>query len=313
MSRGSTKRRIAEQAVDWALRLSDGDLLPDEHDALRAWTRDERHAEALRRATAVLGNSRSLLRADPDFSRANFGAHDRSAAKIIVSIALVTLLCLGYLFGLPARFEADIVTNVNETRTVSLPDGSKVHLNGDSALAEDFDPSVRRVRLLKGQAYFEVAKDPARPFVVEAGNGQAEALGTAFDVNLVDDHSEVTVVESHVRVSAGSERQQAVLEPGERIAYGSDGKLGEITRVSAGLEAPWVHDRLVFEERPLSAVVEEMFRRLPGKVIIANSATGHRRISGFFDLKDPQAAFKSFSDAMNLRVVKAGKLLTVIY
>lgn len=313
MSRGSNKRAIAGYAADWALRLSDGDLSPEEHHALHAWTRDPENAEALRRAAAVLGDSRAVLRADADFSRANFDAQNGSGTRTIVSIAVVALLCLGYLGGLPLRFEADAMTEVNETLMITLPDGSKVHLNGDSALAEDFDPSIRRVKLLKGQAYFEVARDPSRPFIVEAGGGQAEALGTAFDVNLVDDHSEVTVAESHVLVSAGSDKQRAVLEPGDRIAYDRDGRLSEITRVPSGLEAPWVHDRLVFEERPLSAVVEEIFRRLPGKVVIANSQTGRRLVSGFFDLRDPQAAFKSFGDAMNLRVVKAGKFLTIIY
>lgn len=315
MGRETERRRIAKQAADWALRLADGDLSAKDRQTLSDWSKMPEHAAALHRAAGILGDSSLILRADASFTKDNFDPQESSgaAAKIAGTLAILAALCLGYGIGLPLRLQAEFVTAANQVEIITLADGSRVRLNGDSALAEDFDASIRRVRLLKGQAYFDVAKDASRPFVVEADGGEVRALGTAFDVNLVGSHSEVTVIESSVLVSAGVGNGRALLQPGDRIIYDRDGKLGAIRKVPAGLEAPWLSGHLVFEERPLSSVVEEIFRQLPGSFMIANPATGRRLVSGSFDLKDPEAAFRSFSEAMKLRVVRAGPFLTLIY
>jgi transmembrane sensor len=311
----SEKRRIGRQAADWALRLADGDLGADERLSLSAWTANPDHAAALHRAAGILGCSQAILRADTDFSRQNFDPRARSGfgRKTIAGAVILIALCLGYTLDLPLRLEADYRTSINQTETLTLADGTRVHLNGNSALEEEFDVKTRRIKLLRGQAYFEVAKDPSRPFVVASGGGEAKALGTAFDVNIVGDQSEVTVTESRVLVSAEAAGGQAVLEPGDRIAYGSDGKLGTISRVPPGTEAPWLKNRLVFDERPLASVIEEIFRRLPGRAIVVNSATARRLVSGSFDLSDPEAALESFGRAMGVRIVRAGNFVTVIY
>lgn len=315
MANKTDMQKIREDAVDWALRLNEGKLGSDARRAFEAWrTARPEHDTAYQRAAAVLGDSQTVLRQDADFTRRNFrpGSHSARSKTIIASL-LVGGLCLWYGGDIMLRFEADVMTAAAETATITLPDGTRVYLNGNSALDEDFTQNRRSVRLLRGEAYFEVAKDPARPFLVEAGAGQAEALGTAFNVNLAGSEAEVTVAESRVAVSGDAGGETMVLQPGDRVAYDADGRLGQRSRVLPGFEASWRGGRLVFEERPLATVIEEIFRKLPGRVVIANPATGRRLVSGSFDLNDPEQALKSFAATMGISVVRAGSLVTVVY
>src|SRR5690606_28626324 len=92
-------------------------------------------------------------------------------------------------------------TGVGEQRTVTLEDGSRVSLNTATRLSLHFDRGVRRVRLQSGEALFEVARDPGRPFVVESGDRQVRALGTAFIVRRDAGRIAVTLMEGSVEVA----------------------------------------------------------------------------------------------------------------
>lgn len=316
MAHKTDKRVIREAAADWALRRSEGELSPDEGRAFGAWlTARPEHPAAYERAAGILGESRTILREDADFAMRSLNSgNDGVPLSKVAAVSVVLLgLCLWFAFDMPLRMTADARTASNETTVVTLRDGTLAHLNGNSALDEDFSPGIRRVRLLRGEVYFEVSKDPTRPFVVDAGGGEVRALGTAFNVNLVGGMAEVTVTESRVSVVGEARGEGVVLHPGDRISYGRDGQLSDIIRVPAGLEAPWLTNRLVFEERPLASVMEEIFRRLPGRLVIANPATGRRLVSGTFDLGDPELALRDFGRAFGIKIVRAGPVVTIIY
>lgn len=306
------KRRVAEEATDWALRLDDDGVGEAELHAFDAWiAADPEHGRAYAKVRNLLGDTKAALSEDRAFTRRLVARRPRRAWGAAVVAAFVVLG--GGLFLAmdgPLHLRADIVSGDHEMPHVTLADGTRVQLNADSALEEAFDGSVRRVVLLKGQAYFEVAKDAARPFVVVAGGGEARALGTAFDVNLVDGSVAVSVTESRVAVTGD---RTVELSPGMRVSYGPDGHLGPVRKIPAGFEAPWRTGRLIFEDRPLGGVVEEIFRHLPGRVVVAEVGLRNRAITGSFDLSDPGAAFDSFREVFGLRAVQMGGLLTVIY
>src|SRR5262249_55442924 len=94
----------------------------------------------------------------------------------------------------------DAATGIGERSLVVLADGSKLTLNTSSAIHADFTGRERRVTLVRGEAYFDVAKDPTRPFIVTARSRNVIAVGTAFDVRLQDRQVKVTLVEGKVRV-----------------------------------------------------------------------------------------------------------------
>ncbi len=311
----SSQHSIRKEAADWVIRLGDDNVTAAERSTFDAWLeQDIAHVQAFEKAQQLLGDARLALTKDPGFTKRLIRKKDGPPLAAIAGLAFI--LGGSFLFLAadgPLRMKADVVSNANEMPVVVLPDGSHVFLNANSAISEEFAADVRKVTLLKGEAYFEVIKDAARPFVVEAANGQVRVLGTAFDVNLIDGGAEVTVTENTVSVTGSASEEAAILEPGKRVSYDKDGILGPVAAVPQGLETPWRSGRLIFEERPLSTVLQEISRHLPGKMVVGGSALADRRISGSFDLSAPQEAMRSFERAFDLRVVRAGSLLTVIY
>jgi transmembrane sensor len=189
----------------------------------------------------------------------------------------------------------DIVTEIGERSIVVLPDGSKVTLNTASAVRADYSGRERRVTLVRGEAFFDVAKDPTRPFVVSARSRQVVAVGTAFDVRLQDRQLRVTLVDGRVRVvepsadaasaSAGPELKrhpEVTLEAGTALIARDDG--ADLTeRLDADRATSWRTGRLVFDGDRLADVVAEMNRYSHEKLVIADASLENRKVSGVFE------------------------------
>lgn len=306
---------IQEQAVDWAIRLHDGDLTAEERDELDRWTAScPDHLAALERARRLLGDTGTALAADPAFTR-NLVRRSGTRGTPVASILLALLVGGGLFLALdgPLWLRADVTSAANEMPEITLSDGSRVHLNGKSAIAEHFNATERRIALLKGEAYFEVTADPARPFIVEAGGGEIKVTGTAFDVNLLEDGTEVVVTEHGVLITGQAAGQTVRVEAGEAIFYDAAGAVGAVETLPAELAAPWRSGRIVFERQRLSSVVAQIFRHIPGRVIVARSSVANKRISGSFDLSNPAEALASFGEVFGVKIVRAGDLLTIVY
>lgn len=306
---------IREQAVDWAIRLHDGDLSDAERQALDQWLdRCPDHARALDVARELMGDAGRALADDPDFTR-RLVRSTRKSGRTIIALAFVAALAGGgfFLGGGPLMLQADVISASNEMPVVRLPDGSRVHLNGKSAIAEHFTATDRRIVLLEGEVFFEVEKDATRPFIVEAGAGRIKVTGTAFNVNLLDGGTEVVVTDHTVAVAGKASGRPTRIEAGQKLFYDRSGVVGPVEAVPSGLEVPWRSGRLIFENRPLATVVEEVFRHIPGKVVVARRSVAEKRISGSFDISNPQEALASFGEIFGVRMVKAGNLMTLIY
>ncbi|WP_159998065.1 FecR domain-containing protein [Roseomonas sp. 18066] len=305
---------VRGQAVDWAIRLHDGALGAAEARALDRWlAEDPAHAVALRQARQLLGDADAALVSDPAFTKRLL--RRRGRVRLPVFCALLLLAAGGAAGWRDALtwLRADRVSAAAEMPVVVLSDGSRVQLNGRSAIAEDFSAQSRRVVLLRGEAFFQVAADPARPFVVEAGGGSVTVTGTAFDVNLLEEGVAVAVVEHEVAVRGRAEGLAVPVREGQGVFYDGAGALGPVVALSPDMAAPWRQGRLIFEEQRLASVAAQIFRHLPGRVVIASEAVAGRRISGSFDLARPEEALASFAKVFGLRLLRAGDVLTVIY
>ncbi len=306
-------RQINENAVDWVLRMEGGPLTASERRQFDTWLqRNAAHVRAFDKAQKLFSESGHALASDPDQAkRVIAGKGTGRATRLLLPI----LLMIGgfYLADGPIWLRADFVSDSHDMPVIQLADGSTVQMNSESALAENQDSGLREVSLLKGEAYFEVAKDPARPFVVKAGGTRIEVLGTAFNVNRIGDLTEVTVTESQVRILCPDVDEEVVVGPGMRVVCGGDGTLRPTKTVSPELAAPWRNGRLVFDGQPLFRVIEEIFRHIPGDAYLFAGSRRTRRISGSFDLTDPEKALDSFSKVFGLEIVRAGGVITIIY
>lgn len=178
-------------------------------------------------------------------------------------------------------------TAVGHRSAVTLDDGSVVELNTDSVLQVDYSPARRDVRLLRGQALFDVAHDSDRPFVVEAAGQRVTALGTAFDIRVEDGEMRVTLIEGRVEVepvrSAAAARQPeaTILDPGEQLIAAADQPF-VVHPANVAQAVSWRTGRVIFSDEPLGDVVEEINRYSRHRVMLGDPTLAELRVSGVF-------------------------------
>ncbi|HYG25499.1 MAG TPA: FecR family protein [Caulobacteraceae bacterium] len=187
-------------------------------------------------------------------------------------------------------------TGVGERSTVTLADGSKVTLNTRSRVEVSYTADQRSLRLISGQALFEVAKNKDRPFVVAAGPRQVTALGTAFDIRLDGEKVQVTLIEGRVKVAptrptllqkvAATERE---LTPGQQLVATADSFGGEVQRADTAAATRWREGKVVFADTPLTEAVAEMNRYLPEPILIGDPALQRFSVNGMFLTNQPMS------------------------
>ena len=191
-------------------------------------------------------------------------------------------------------------TPVGGQQIVTLQDGSKVTLSTDTEVRLTDWNERRGLTLVRGEAYFEVAKNPQKPFVVTAAGRTVTALGTAFDVRVDPGRWSVSLVEGKVRVAAA--HTSVDMTPGHHLVQTGAAPWTVEKRNLAELTS-WRDGSLVFENRPLASIVEEMNRYSPRKVRIADANLAATPLSGRFKTGD-MAGFVATLEAYGM--VKTG-------
>ncbi len=216
----------------------------------------------------------------------------RRFALSAASLAIAACLAFAALPGLLLQWQADHVTSVAESRTVVLDDGSAVRLAPGSAI-EVLGGNGRGVRLLRGEALFEVVPDSARPFKVEAGGVETTVLGTMFDVRLLEDGALVAVREGEVHVE-----RAAAPRVSERLKAGDWTRVERGNAVARGIVPPsevaaWQRGQIVARDRAIADIVEEVGRSFAGVVLVTDGALARERVTGVYNLDDPVAALRA--------------------
>lgn len=313
---------MEEAALAWFAKCQRG-LSAEQETEFQDWlTADPQHAtlfNELDGTWALLGRAKEAAPlAVAPAPRPHWSAR---LVRFGLPLAAAAALAVGYLaWWRPAHYTGETATAIGALRVLHLPDGSLVTLNTDSAVAAAFTPAERRIRLERGEAHFNVAKNPDRPFIVEAGGVSVRAVGTAFNVRLEDRAVEVLVTEGKVRVDdavsgksllarpAGVEEEarpalgHPVLTSGQKVVVALP---APVTRVDSGLretaatavsteeiqrELAWQDRRLDFELAPLDEIAAEFNRYSGHKLVIADPALARRRFGGSFR-PDDQAGF----------------------
>lgn len=185
--------------------------------------------------------------------------------------------------------EQSFRTAVGQRMTLTLGDGSRVMLNTNSRIRVAYGRQERRLMLDAGQAWFEVAKHKPQPFVVFAGGQRVEAHGTAFDIRIRPDRTEVMLAEGKVSVRAQHMGSASVaMEPHQLLIAGAT---GTTLRTVADLSGwtNWREGVVRFDDTPLSQAVAEMNRYSGTQMGIGDAATGAIRVSGAFHTGATQA------------------------
>ncbi|USQ94165.1 FecR family protein [Caulobacter sp. RL271] len=291
----------ASTAATWFARLQDDDVSPQDRRDFQHWLNaDARHAAAWDAVRATwddlsgLENDPALaaLRADALGAgeapprRLNRRALGLAAAGLVATVG-GALLGRRWLEGdktpAPAADEPVFTTAVGERSTFRLADNSVVTLGTDSAVRVNHWGAERRLTLLRGQAYFQVAKDKTRPFIVSAGDKSVTAVGTAFDVRMEPGKLSVTLVEGRVRIVGASPQGQRRIEMSAGSRFVANGSADwAVATVDTAKESAWLQGRLVFDAEPLSSVVAEMNRYSTRKLALADPTLAATPVSGVF-------------------------------
>jgi transmembrane sensor len=314
----SQHNQIAEEAMAWFSRLQTGDVSNLENSRFQNWlSQSPTHRQAYEEVLSFWH--------DTDFNQAlkisslngNFNTnqprfnHNRKQTKYLAFVLAASIACMAVLFDPITRLQADYYTPVGSKQTVHLSDGSTVTLNTDTAIAVAFRKNERRIKLLKGEAYFTVQHLGDQPFIVEGGETEARVVGTWFMVRNIQNEEKVAVVKGLVNVSNHGKTQTVDLHPGEQVANYPAG-LSAIQPFDNNRETTWLQDRLSFQDAPLEEVVKELSRYIPGLVIISDNALKTIRINGRFNITQPKQALATLAHTLPVAVTTVGDWLTVI-
>jgi transmembrane sensor len=235
------------------------------------------------------------------------GDDRRVQRRLAWAVAAVLLIGVG-LVWFTRETPQEFRTALGEQRSVLLADGSRATLNTASSIEVMVQKGRREVRLVQGEALFEVAHDAARPFVVRAGSALLKDVGTQFNVDMRPNGTTVTVVDGQVAVDSAVTSESAAAQAGHAAANTAEALiLGANDRVvvtPAGVGAPqrginvaasvaWTQRQLMFEHRPLSEVAEEFNRYNKDRIDIDSAELKRQEVTGVFDAKDP-ASFVAF-------------------
>ncbi|MDH4991982.1 FecR domain-containing protein [Aquamicrobium lusatiense] len=314
MNDETDSRQLFLEAADLAIRLQNDPANPVSVETIRNWVaRSPHHAAAWTRVAEIHGMTGKILAGqrtqstDSKLSRRNLlmGGAAGLAAVAVGSWAVPLAL-------LHAR--ADHITTTAEIRRITLPDGSMATLGPDTAIATLYSDSQRMIELLAGMAFFEVAANPHRPFIVRSGQIAVKALGTAFDISR--DAGFISVSVSHGTVEArdadAQPAQPARLSAGEWITIDASSHLMKRGTLDTGQVAAWREGLIVAEQETVSAMVAKIARWMPGSVVLADPSLGRREVSGVFDLTDPARALEAVVSPFGAKLRSAGSLMTVI-
>lgn len=251
-------RAELKAAAEWLVRLREETASAADHEAFEAWRNaDARHEAAFGRVAGGMDDmiAAELLRRAP---RRDQPRRERRALIAAGIAAGALVAAVGFAVTAPQSY----ATAIGEQRTVTLADGGVIVLNTDTRVAVQFAQHVRRVRLERGEAFFDVAHDAVRPFIVETPQYRVEALGTQFAVRLVPGATGVLVADGAVIVKHTGEPS-----PARRIGAGQELERAGATWRVASVQAPEIERRLAwrtgwleFTGQPLSAAVDEVAR-----------------------------------------------------
>ena len=226
----------------------------------------------------------------------------RSFLRSYLAAAVLVALCIvagGAWWLRGDRYD----TSHGEQRMISLSDGSTLSLNTDSQVRVALTARARTVELARGEAYFAVSRDPARPFSVIAGEAVVTAIGTAFNVRATAEGAVVSVAEGkvEVRTRTASEVLPVALTAGERAVV-SPHSLTRLRDVKASSAAAWMQGRIEFEAATIEEVMLEFARYSRLEVGFADDTLRQRRITGSFNARDPEAALAYIGTLPGVRV-----------
>lgn len=300
---------IDTEAARWVAYRHAGRNDPAEDAAFQAWyDKDDRHRGAYLRAEAawtlldraqVMSHGPSGVKPQP----AHLWAPPSRRALLTGALAATLTVSAGAAYVLSQR--VTFTTTRGELRNVPLADRSVVAINTDSQVDVAMTDHLRHIQLVRGEAWFEVTKNPDAPFVVSAGDIRVRAVGTAFSVRRRDRGADVMVTEGTVetwnihtpeqrtRLTEGNEAFVTDQQAPVAVAFQPD----EVTRKLA-----WRDREIILRHETLADAVAEFNRYNTRQIVVADPALARMSLVGGFAVDQPETFARAVHAALDAPV-----------
>ena len=304
----SKRRRARNEAPKWHARF--GNLSEAERREFEAWFVEPANAREFRAcqtlhdmAMEFKGRQHEEVLASIADTRSSAGFVARLREWLVsgpvwvsgvATAAVVLTLAVGWTMLRNEGYVAQTYqTSTGQVRNVVLPDGSVVGLNTQTELEWVGNPRDRRVRLIRGEAYFQVIHDPSRPFRILLAHSQVQVLGTRFDVyQMANGDVRVSVISGTVAVEALENGVDAApswsrrLTSGQQIEYSPVGLVADVHSIVAPKVIRWREGMLETQGEPLSDFVSDLSRYTTERIVIADPRAATQKVGGAFSVRN---------------------------
>ena len=311
-----------DQALAWLVKLNSGRVSAAEEQAFFAWLHSSTAHQAAYLRAEKLWEQSSVLATLPLDSHKQPTQQPASRLKpkpstyklpsklllgnwAIAVCALLAVVALGLFSGPSSSSHTHWVSAIGEQKQIRLEDGTQILLNTNSQLEVDFSRDHRLARLVRGEAYFDVHPNPARPFDVETMQGMVRVLGTHFSVQQQAADTLVTVLEGRVALGAAAAPEQpfkALVEllPNQQLSLQQAATGSAPRTINAKAALAWRDKQLVAQKQPLVEVVEELERYYPVNIDLAEPALGAREVTAVIQISALDVTLAALCRPLNL-------------
>lgn len=343
MAQGRSQRLVDDRARSWFMLRHERNLSPREEAEFERWMEEPSHRASYRQLEQVdRGLQAIAATAEGERLRTQTGWRERlqktlsgflrgaPAPVSALAMALVVFMAVGLAsinLGTPGSGPApgSYNTGIAQTRTVTLQDGSEITLGADSQIEFTFAERRRDIALLKGQAFFSVAADPARPFFVNTDNASVRVVGTRFDVHRAPGGVKVSVEEgivdvthvAHVDHKSRKENRSTAaarvrLLAGQRVRVSAEGS-GNVETIGADELASWRRGKLVYRDARLSEVVADANRYRPGGILLGAPQLAELRVTTSFSVNQVETMISMLEQSLPVSVYREADNRIVIW
>lgn len=315
-------------AAEWYARLTSEYVTDEERAGFERWCADDpENRRTYARMEAILVEIDRAVERMPsggptpkrEIGRSVFDVRVRATRRAAIArwaaVLVIGIAAAGGWLAMRGRDAAVYATRVAQRRSLELKDGSTVVLNARSSIAVELSRGLRRVELRDGEAFFDVAHAPERPFVVHTAGGEIRVVGTQFNVRKDPSGASVTVVKGRVAVRAPAATDEAdaqrTLSAGEQVQL-TAAAVGEIQRVDPERAMAWQSGRIVCKGDTLERVLADLNRYALGIRFRAAPEVRDIAVSGTFRLDDADSVVKALEVSLGLRRVPVGDTILLV-
>ncbi|HUJ02780.1 MAG TPA: FecR domain-containing protein [Rhizomicrobium sp.] len=309
-----TAREIDARAAFWVERRYFGEWTEDDQSALDAWlAQSVAHRVAFVRLDTGWRQTERLVALRPFKPEQTEPRARNWTLRAAAALAIAAMLGLAGMHYVSQPRDRIYATGVGGHEVIAFADGSKIELNTDTVLRARMTTKERTVWLDKGEAFFRVHHNAANPFVVIASGHRVTDLGTSFLVRRDRDRLEVALLDGRVRFAvAGAHAQSSLLKPGDDVVATAESvSLTHESRGELAGKLIWRRGLVVFKDTALAEAVRELDRYNNEKLVVADPAIAHRKISGTIPVGDIDGFIRVVRDVLGLHVQNDGNEVVI--